>query len=165
MRLGKGVGDELPWKTNADFQSAGAGGRQDAVVETFAASEASPAGIEGESWTEEGVDFAGGNFRQGVGGFGDAEVSTEEVGFRIFDGVESEVIAEDARVGPVDFRMVGDEFQQTNLSRQRGENRDGPHVELISDPSVQRGADGARVRRPVRQKLSHAFAERGLAEG
>ena len=164
MRLGEGVGDELPGETNADFQSAGAGGRQDAVVEAFAAAEASAAGIEGEPRTEERVDLAGGNFRQGGGGFGDAEVSGEQVGLRIFHRVEDELIAEDAWVGPADFGVAGDEFQQGNFARQCGENGEGPEIRLIADPCVQSGAGRRRIRRRVGHELPHAFAERGLAE-
>lgn len=95
------VGNELVGKADADFGCIRPGEREGAVIESASTAEASAARIEGQAGTEEGVDEAVGNDRQGGGGLENAEGSGNEIALGIAYEVEGQVVAADAGVEPV----------------------------------------------------------------
>lgn len=64
--LGKRVGDDLKWETNADLECFRAGSGEQAVVESATAAEAVARMVEGEARADEGVDFAERDFRRAI---------------------------------------------------------------------------------------------------
>ena len=73
--LGKGVGNDLKFETDTDFEGVRAGLGEQAVVETAAAPEAAAVEVEGEAGAEKGIDFLNGDFMSIGGGFENAERS------------------------------------------------------------------------------------------
>lgn len=108
MGFGEGGGDELLGETDTGFEGVGAGGFEDAVVESATATEAATGLIEGEAGAEEGVDFRRGNDWQCVNRFADSEHAFDEFGEEIANFVKDEGFAFDAGKNPA---AVGENFE------------------------------------------------------
>jgi hypothetical protein len=112
VRLGEGVGDDLKWETDADFEGVGSGLGEQAVVESAAAAEAVAASVEGEAGADKGVDLMERGFRRVCGGLEDG-VGT---GMEAVARMEGEVVAVDFRIDPVQLGKVATEGGEIHLS-------------------------------------------------
>ena len=142
MGFWKSIRHLLGGEADADFFGIGTGLGEDAIVETFAAAEASALGIKGEAGAEKCVDLVFGNVRMGWRAFHDSEAAGGELGSGIDDGVEGERVAVDTGVGPSDLRVGGDEVFQIDLAMQWREDGNGFESGVFAEPFVQGIANG-----------------------
>jgi hypothetical protein len=160
VRFREGVGDDLEWETDADFESVGAGLGEQAVVKPAATAEAVAAAVEGEAGADESVDFVERHFRRSVSRFEDAVGP----GLESVAWMKGEVVAVDFRIDPVQLGMMLAEEGEINLARQCGVDGNSAQSWPCQQPLRQSGTGGIRVNGVSAESLPHAFAERGLAE-
>ncbi len=146
-------------KADADFQRAGAGAGEDAVVESAAAAEAPAAGIKGKTGADEGIDFVKRDFDRTGRGFEDIEWAGEMV----TADVEGEFGTADFRIDPSKLGMGEDNRRCVNLAGEREVNGDCAEFGMSMKPLFQSGASWSRIERMLGKQLPHEFAELGLS--
>jgi hypothetical protein len=110
--LGKRVGDDLKWETNADFEGVRAGLGEKAVVKSPTTTQPVASAIESEARADEGVDFAERDFRRTLHRLKDAKGS----GVERVPGMESEVVASHFRIDPPQMGMLLADRREIHLS-------------------------------------------------
>ncbi len=163
--FGKGIRNHLGGKADADFKGIRPGIREDAIIKTFSAAEASAFLIKGKAGADEGVDFILGDERVAGGGFHDAETAGSQFGGRIGDDVKEQRVAVHPGINPSDFGMSGDEIEQVDLTREGRKDGDGFNTGMLAEPLGQRIANGLRAFIQAAQVLTHGFAEGGFLMG
>jgi hypothetical protein len=162
VSFGEGIGNELSCETDADLLRIGAGAREDAIIETAAATEAAAAGIEGETRAEEGVDVPDGDFVESGAGFEDSEGTRREIGLRVFNAMKTQGFALNARIHPEVIGVAGDKSGEIDFTGQSGENRHGPQGGTGGQPVEQGLADDRRIGRAFEHHVTHELAKFGF---
>lgn len=138
MRLGEGVRHDPRRVADAELEGVRAGPGERAVVVTAAAAEPAAPWVEGESGAEEEIDFRDPDLRQAWLRFENPVGAGNEVARGIGHRMENQLLARHPRQQPAAVGQGGEQWQQVDLARQRGEGGQRPQPWPKGKPAGER---------------------------